>query len=476
MAKILFIQNFKAEFPGIMYLSAVLKKHGHSCEVEINNDLPALLQALRQNPPDVIGFSLMSGMQHWALQVSREIKKNYPGIFIVFGGVHPTYFPEIIEEAGVDIVCRGEGEYAMLDLMDAVEKAAEFTTILNLWVKQGGVIYKNELRPLIANLDELPFMDHELYYAKYPSLQNKSVKVFFGMRGCPYDCSFCFNHKLKEMYRGKGKYVRSRSKENIIAEILEVKAKYVCRQVYFISDVMFIDKKWALDFLTDYRMRVGLSFMGLIRADILDEELVKNLKESGCRAVAFGIEAGNESYRNQLLKKKLSNEQILHTGALLKKYGIKFRAYCMMCLPGETIAQAYDTIEINIKIKTDFPWCSVYNPYSGTELVDYAKEIGALAPDFNINSLDDSYYKGSVIKNDKVNELLNLQRFFQTAVLFPRTFPLIKRLAKLPPNFLFDLWFQFIFFIVYVRSEGHGLWETVQFGLDYVKVFYRKKQ
>jgi anaerobic magnesium-protoporphyrin IX monomethyl ester cyclase len=475
MAKITFLQNIRAEFPGVMYVSAVLKKYGHNCNVVISTNSAGCISALRKNIPDIVGFSLMSGMQQWAIGIAQKIKKEFPDIIVVFGGVHPTYFPEVIEAEGVDIICRGEGEYAMLDLLDAIDNKSDITNIYNLWVKQEDKIYKNGLRPLIADLDELPFMDLELYYDNYPFLKNWSVKSFLGVRGCPYDCSFCFNHKLKEMYRGKGKYVRFRSKENIINEILQVRAKYNIKRVYFISDIMFVNKKWALDFLKDYREKIRLPFIALIRADMLDEELVKELKASGCCTAWFGMESGNEKLRNELLKKNLSDERIIKTAELLTKYGIKFRAYCIMCLPGETVEQAYDTINLNIKIKTSYPWCSVYNPYSGTELVDYAKDKGYLDQDFDINAIDDSYYKGSVLKNDNINELLNIQRFFQTAILFPKSLPLIKGLVKLPPNPLFNLWFQFIYFIVYVRSEGHGIMEALSFSLHYMKVFYQKK-
>ncbi|MHC4321877.1 MAG: B12-binding domain-containing radical SAM protein, partial [Planctomycetota bacterium] len=265
MAKITFLQNFRAEFPGVMYLSAVLKKHGHKCSMIISTSPAGIIKALRNNIPDIVGFSLMSGMQRWALRVALEIKKEFPGVKIIFGGAHPTYFPGIIESEGVDMICRGEGEYAMLDLMNALDNDSVITAIPNLWVKQDGKIYKNEPRPLITDLDELPFMDLELYYDTYPFLKNRAVKSFLGVRGCPFNCSFCFNQKLKELYKGKGKYVRSRSKENIIDEILHVKAKYGFKQAYFISDIMFLNKKWALDFLNDYREKVKKPFICITR-------------------------------------------------------------------------------------------------------------------------------------------------------------------------------------------------------------------
>lgn len=475
MAKIVFVQDLMAEFHGVMHISSVLKKHGHFCDLIISSDISEVTSFLKSQKPDIIGFSLMSGVQQWALMMASGIKKNFPRSKIVFGGVHPTYFPEILEEAPVDIICRGEGEYAALDLMDAVEEGKSYTHIKNLWVKEGGRIFRNEMRPLIENLDELPYPDHDLYYRRYPFLKNRSVKNFIVVRGCPYDCSFCYNKKLKHMYKNKGRYVRFRSKESIIKEIKNLKRKYEFKRIYFVADTMFIDKKWAVDFLIFYKEKLGIPFSAVIRADKMDENVARGLKEANCKAAWFGIESGHEEYRNKILKKNLTDEQIIRAASLLKYYGIKFRTYNMLCLPGETLEQAYDTVNINIRIRTDYPWCSIYTPYFGTELVEYAQKKGYLDPKFNIDCIDASYFKETHIQGENVREMLNLQRFFQTAVLLPWTFPLIKKIAKLPPNLFFDLWFQFIYVLFYILSEGHGLWETMKFSLHYSKIYYRKK-
>ena len=173
MAKILFIQNIMAEYPGIMYLSAVLKDRGHKCSVVISTKTSDYLKAIKSEKPDIIAFSIMTGMHLWAIATAQELKKKVPDIKIIFGGVHPTYFPEIIEQPGVDIICRGEGELAILELMNALDSGSEILDIADLWVKEEGKIIKNDVRNLIGDLDEIPFMDRELYYEKYPFLKNK---------------------------------------------------------------------------------------------------------------------------------------------------------------------------------------------------------------------------------------------------------------------------------------------------------------
>lgn len=473
MAKITFIQNILSEFQGVEQISALLKKHGHKTSVLIGTKTSHLIRSLKRENPDIAGFSLMSGTQPWALTAARAIKKELPRVKVLFGGSHPTYFPEIVEEDGVDIICLGEGEYASLDLMNALETGKSIQCIPNLWVKKNGIIHKNDLRPLVENLDSLPFPDRGLYYERYPFLKKKNVKNFNVVRGCPYDCTFCYNHKLKTMYKGKGRYVRFRSKESIVDEILDVEKRFGLKRIYFVADTMFIDQKWALDFLKYYGSEVGIPFSAVIRADKTNETIVEELKKNGCESAWFGIESGDEKYRNEILKKSLSDRQIIQTASLLKKYGIKFRTYNIMCLPGENVEQAHATINMNIRIKTDYPWCSLYYPYHGTQLVEYAKRMGFLDKDFDFDCIDTTFFKSSYLSEPDIQERLNLQRFFQTAVLFPKTFPLLKKLAKLPPNPFFDLWFQFIFYLIHVKSEGHGIGESIKLAVNYLKVFYQ---
>lgn len=294
-------------------------------------------------------------------------------------------------------------------------------------------------------------------------------------RGCPYNCSFCFNKRLKELYKDKGKYIRFRSQENVLKEIENVKRNYPLKTIQFLDDVFILKRNWINKFLDEYQKRdYNIPFWCLVRADLLDEELVKKLKLSGCKAVWFGLESGNREIRQKILKKDLTDEHIINAAELLRKYNIKFRVYCMIGIPGETVENAFETIEMNIKMKTPYPWCSILTPYSRTEIGDYAVEKGYLEKDFSINNVPQSFFKYSVIKNENIKELINLHRFFQTCVLVPWTIPLIKRLIKLPPNFLFDLWFGIIYFYVYIKSEGRGFFETILFAIKYTSsVFFK---
>jgi len=364
MARISFIQNLSYEYLGVMYLSSLLKSKGHEvdCFIEHGQGIDRLVKEAARFNPDIAGFSCTTGVHRWSLCVASRIKKIKPEVKVLFGGPHPTFFPEIIEEAPVDMICRGEGEYALLEAADRLDERNDLSTIDNLWVKKNGQIFRNEVRPLIENLDELPFPDRNLYVRKYPFL-HKSQKAFMVGRGCPFSCAYCFNHAFKKLYHHKGLFVRYRSPENIIAEIKAVKAQTPFRTVYFQDDTFGLDKDWSKGFLAQYAKQLRLPFICLLRADAADEELIRSLKQSGCTRVFFGVETGSENLRKMILKKEISDEQIFQTASLLKKYRIRFRTYNMFGLPNETLEEAFKTVRLNIKIKTDYPWSSLFQPF-----------------------------------------------------------------------------------------------------------------
>ena len=225
MANILFLQNLPFEYMGPMYISALLKKHGHRCRLIIVSEHKDYLDEIREYDPDIIAFSTMTGPHKWVLETAEKVKTivDKP---VILGGAHPTFFPEIINDPSVDIVCMGEGEYAALELADKIDKGEDISGIKNLWIKKEGKIIRNELRPLIRDLDELPFPDRTLY-DDCAILRSVPAMKFLTGRGCPYRCSFCFNHKFNEMYRGLGGVVRKRGADSLISEIKETSQKYV---------------------------------------------------------------------------------------------------------------------------------------------------------------------------------------------------------------------------------------------------------
>ncbi len=435
MARFVFLQDILFDYLGPMYLSSALKARGHGCKLLVISEEKNLEEKLKKISPDCILISTMTGPHKKYLGFIKELKKKFD-IPVLMGGPHPTFFPEVLHHPEVDYICIGEGEEFIVDFADTLSSKKSFNKIANLGYKRKGKLIYNPVRRLIENLDTLPFPDRELYYKSYPALANQPTKRFLATRGCPYNCSFCFNHALKQIYTNKGRYVRFRSPENIVKEILQVKAKYPLRTVRFPDDSFTLNKKWLLELLSLYKKKVSLPFTCLGRANELDEEIVRALKEANCLNIFFGIESGNERIRNKILCKSLLDKDIVRATKLLKKYKILFGTYNMIGLPGETLKEALETAKFNYKIGSTLPTSTILQPYPRTEIFDYSRKHGFLEKNFDVDNFE-VMTAGSVLKMARKKEIINLNSFFFFAARFPFLIPLIKILIKLPPNSIF---------------------------------------
>lgn len=447
-----------------MYISSMVKR-SHACALAVGETAGDFAQVMDSFKPDVVGFSIMTGSHRWARDIAKVLKDRYKALTL-FGGAHPTFFPEFIEEDGVDIICRGEGEEAALELLDALDTGRNFSAIANLYVKRDGKVFKNEVRPLEQDLDAYPFPDRGLYDALGAGA-DRSVRTILTSRGCMFHCTFCFEDSIRELYRGRGQHMRVRNADKVIEELRVLKDRYQAKTVYFCDDVFGVNRKWLYSFLEAYKKEIDLDFICLVRADIVcaDEKYAAKLKKAGCKTVFFGIESGSEFLRNTVLNKRLKDKDIYNAARLLHEAGLTFRTYNIVGLPDETLDDAFNTIRMNIRVKADYPWCSIFSPYPRTALTQYARQKGYLEKDFNPDSISSSFFIDSRLKLPQIRRMENLHKFFQTAVLWPWTLPLIKLLIKLPPNPLFRLWFGTIYFYVFLKSEKRSFLKTIGFAL-----------
>ena len=323
--------------------------------------------------------------------------------------------------------------------MNNLRDGGDISKIKNLWIRKNGTICKNEVRALINNLEEIPFPDRGIYY-KYNFLRTNTVRFFIGSRGCPFLCSFCFNDRVKDMYHNKGNYVRYREAGSLIEEIGFVIKKYNINFIRFEDDVFILNKEWLFAFLERYKESINIPFLCHIKADILNEEIAKRLKEANCYSVLFGVETGNEKIRREVLKKPVSNEQIINAAAILKKYNITFFTTNMLALPGETLADAFETVRLNIRIRADDIWCSIFQPAPNLAITKYALEKKFITEN-DLKNSEFNTFRDNKLKQKHIKQIFNLHKFFYIAVKFPVLMPLINRLIKLPPNPVFNCLF-----------------------------------
>ncbi|PIS42624.1 MAG: hypothetical protein COT24_02390 [Candidatus Kerfeldbacteria bacterium CG08_land_8_20_14_0_20_40_16] len=436
--KFLFVQ--KSSFPaaGPMIISALLKKNGFEVDLLLADEEKNLLKSIQAADPDIVGLPCFTGQHDWVVETCQEIKNNFKGIKTMLGGPHPTYYPEIIKEPGVDMIVRGEAEFAVLELLQKLQNQQAIDQVPNVWLKKENAIVQNEMSNLPEDLDQLPLPDREIYY-QYKFLRRVSVKQFLSGRGCPYHCAFCANNILRKIYKDKGQFLRRRSPEGVVQEILEVKQKYGLRTASFTDDVFITDKNWLKEFLPLFKAKVGVPFMCNVTANLVEEETIQLLKENGCYGISMGVESGNQDIRFKVLKKYITDDRILNGGRLAKKYGLILKTYNILCLPEETIEKAIGTMELNAKIESDFAACSLLQPFPEYDITNYAKEHHYLPPDYSIKDVKGGIYRSSPIKLLNKNQFINLQKLFFVGVKLPWFIPLIKKLIKLPPNFVFNL-------------------------------------
>ncbi len=239
---------------GLASMSAVLKKKGYNTALyhltkEISKEV--FLKKIEAENPNLIGFSFGTDNFYRIPLYIKWIKEKF-NIPIICGSYHPTLAPEeVLNIPGVDMVCIGEGEYSLLELCSKIEERKQINDIKNIWIKRENEISKNPIRPLIENLDDLPFPDFSLFNF-YDLIASKiNTAAVMVSRGCPYNCSYCANHAIKQLYPNQNKYCRTRSPENAILYI-KILIKHCADNNITIKYISFSDnnlscpKKWSM--------------------------------------------------------------------------------------------------------------------------------------------------------------------------------------------------------------------------------------
>lgn len=432
------IREIDNEPHGILRVSAALKQAGHRTDMVVATEEDPVEAALRLKP-DVMAYSVYTGTQLYYAALNRQIKAQLD-VFSIIGGPHPTFFPDIIEEEGVDGVCIGEGEYATVDLMNALQHGEPIENISNWWIRSNGRIRRNPLRPLVTNLDQLPFPDRELLYRAHPVSRARKPKPFITGRGCPYNCSFCFNEAYSELYQGKGRRTRRRSVDNVIQELKEVLERYPLEFVLFLDDTFIINKKWLRRFAARYKEEVGLPFWCQVRPNLVTEEKIALFKDMGCVSVSFGLETANDRLRHEVLNRHISKEQILKASRILRRYDIKYMTNNMLGLPKGGLETDLETLDLNIRCKADYVNVFLYQPYPKTKLGEMTMREGLMTGTFD--DLSGSVVDDTIIKFSsdlEKRQIENLQKLLSVTAEFPFLKPLVLRLIGLPRNKLFWL-------------------------------------
>ncbi|MFH0868749.1 MAG: radical SAM protein [archaeon] len=419
---------------GIRTISSCLKKAGHNVRLiflTASEDYSKfysknVLAQLKDMCSDsvLIGFSSMASTAKRAEQVISYLKPlNIP---IVWGGIHATLSPEECI-AYVDIICRGEGEEAAVELANAIEKGKDITKIKNLWVRKGNKIYKNDVRPMIQNIDALPFVDYDLetqYVLENDNIikfreRHLSGQIFFLTgRGCPFGCTYCSNRFLNNLYVGKGKLMRWHSPDYIIKHIIELKSRFPSLTYFDIRDDTFSLRpiEQIREFCEKYQTQVKMRFKCLGDPHTIDDEKMKLLADAGCTDIIIGIQ-GAERTNLEVYKRNQRDDVVINAANILHKYKDKITVMydVITCNPYENAQDIINLIRLLQKIPKPY-YLSVNNLvfFTGSELYSRAMAEGVIKTEkdsaVELNYWDRAKHINLKKKNMYLVLILNLMR------------------------------------------------------------------
>jgi len=350
-------------------LSALAKREGHETFLNVleHNNLREEIRSIR---PDVVAYSAKTGESNVMYRANRWIKGELKDkVVAVMGGPHATFnhtrmklyeedekaFPAIevkkgmpklpLEDTMLDVICVGEADETWPTLLNALQKGESIHSIPNMVTKvnrrpDGKVNMKDRTN----FLDDLPFHDWDLVYNK-TRLKTFGMRSFMASRGCPFICTYCFNAKFNQIYRGKGKTVNRYSVDRLLTELQELVRRHPTQFIKFYDDVFtFRTDEWLMDFAEKYPKVIGLPFHCLTRADLVrrDPKIVEYLKKAGIKSMSMSIESGNAFIREHILKRGMSEEDIRFAFDLCHKNKISTFSNTILAIPAPILPHATD--------------------------------------------------------------------------------------------------------------------------------------
>jgi radical SAM superfamily enzyme YgiQ (UPF0313 family) len=342
---ITFIAFYDEVALGIRTLHSVLTREGFPCNLiffqswgqpsryPTENEMQLLYDLIEKDESMIFGISFRSIVFHLAKRVTEEIRGiKGDDVKILWGGSHSTILPEECMKHA-DVVCVGEGEEAIVEFMDAIDFGRDYSDIKNLWVNTESGVKQNPIRPLIQDLDSVPWpvfgdegksaviVDRVINGDPKYIMSDVASYFIISSRGCPFSCDFCCNSALRKIYKGAGAYVRKRSPENVIAELEYAKENLDLVYVAFMDELFTMDIKWTREVCSLYSEKINLPFTCEVHPDTIDEEMAGVLGRAGVCSVVIGVQSGSERTRDEVFNRKVSNKQVLESARLLHDIG-----------------------------------------------------------------------------------------------------------------------------------------------------------
>ncbi len=370
----------KPFFPlGLASIAAFLEANGVKVKLidalALHLDWKKISSIVSKYKPDIVGATCFTQDVPNVAHLAKIVKSIAPSCTVIAGGPHASLCSEdLLSRTAIDLAVIGEGEYTMLDLVNALEKHGNLTKIPGIAFKgENGKIIRTSPRPPILDLDSLPFPSrHDLPPQLYSVFGKPYPVTMICSRGCPYNCIFC------SVPRIHGRKHRTRSVDNVVREIEFLKQNYHIKSIDFRDDNFTLDMRWTKALCNEIDKRgLDVNWMCLTRVNLVNKDLLRAMKKSGCTSISYGAESGSPEVLNRT-RKGIRVEQIRNAVKWTKDAGIEVFAWFIFGLPGENKETIQQTIKFAKNLDPDYAYFFIASPLPGTELFDLAVKEGII--------------------------------------------------------------------------------------------------
>ena len=348
-------------------------------ELGISND--EILQRIDRFQPDLIGITIPFSCQHYvAATLGRLIKDRFPQVVLVTGGNHVSAVPDQIDRTIFDYLVLGEGEYALLALIQSLNANRSADTIPGVVSRQMPAC-ESEAR--VDALDELPLPALDLLPLQKLWRSGRRWINMVATRGCVYDCNFCSIHTVM------GRKIRTRCVDNVVNEIKQWKQRYKIQEIYFEDDNLTTNKRWAKELfrkIAACNFRIRLYARNGIRADSIDRELLELMKAAGFQDIVIAPESGSQETLDKIIGKKMKLEDCTNAVKLARQVHLGIGLFFVIGFPEETwedISATLDYARYLKQLGATGPWISLASPYPGTRFYTECVQRNLLTTDFD---------------------------------------------------------------------------------------------
>ena len=397
---------------GLAYVAAALEKSGFLVQIYDNylleRQIDEVKAEIRRRQPQIVGITCSSLTYTRCIETAKAAKEACPSCKVVVGGPHPSYMPEtMLRHQDIDYVVLGEGEQAMVNLARSIlngEQDQDICKIPGVACRINGKIVKTQ-GEFISNLDTIPFparhmLPMKMYDRVLPYVDAKPVDTISVLRGCPYQCAYC---ETRELW---GTTCRAFSPQRIIDEIKHMKENLGTKGIYFVGDNFTINKKRTSELCHLIKEnKLDIKWTCETRADLVNKELLVDMKSAGCQTMFFGVESGSPKIQ-QKLNKNIDLQEVKRTFELCKQIGIRTATSFMLGIPGETVEDMQATFKFAKALNADICMFNIFIACPGSKL--YEEVVTQ-----HLYDQMDNYLARVKTKDFDYDMLVKIQRDFQ---------------------------------------------------------------